>query len=980
MQQVDMDFVQSPRKADCKVQGRRDFTHWISALLLMLAAIAVMFHPVIFSGKTLMIGAAHCSSIMPGGAYTADSKEPVARQFCPDPWAEASQGEAWFYLTGQSYLLKQKPPLWNMYSGCGMPFLANMQTQTFYPPTVLMSIFRTNLGYEVFVLDRLLVAGLCTYFALRMLVSARSAALTGAIAYMFSGYILRNLNMADISVDVVIPALILGVEAVIQRPGILSISLCAAAVASNLFGGMPEISFISLAFSGWYVLVRLLTLNSWRIRVRVFGLIAIAYAAGLLISLPQVLPFLEYMRLSDNLHDPKISGLLSGLEFDQDWRRGLLSYIVPGGWAQKYYASGFYGAELSFLAFLGVSVAGWRLLKKGESHKKSRMMVFFFAVAMALMVLKRFGSPIVQWIGNLPVANMVLYAKYDEILMSLCVAALASYGASRVQKREIKPRTILALAIIFWMFVTILCFLYKGGGMIASFDLPSDMGRSIELAAGALCASVVLCLASYRSRFLRRTLPVLLIVPFMFETYHGYMTQTFYGNQGLVDRLASPYDGAPYINFLKRHADQNSRVMGLDGVLHPNWSGVFNIQDVRYSDALCPSRYNALIASLLPNSGFDYRGRGINGTENSMYDQFRLRRLCDLTSARYLLCIDPLKDHSDLIVSNAQRTSPYSSDDSICYVPSAQIDGVKQPVLFQHPNATAPRAVVGFEATVPNCSALLEFDFVRNPDVACPARRSPIYGVVEVKPIEDSSPPLKFSFSNSESAKLHAVHYSFDLAKFSGKRVWISLESRTEPGSECSWEWVGWKKMRFCERDDAMCIYDREIKIYELPKTIPHAAVFTAAKVVEDTKVLSELQRRSFSPQQCVLFSRSDLSQAEARSLAELSFSEQCRPARISKYESDNLDIELPVITSPSLLLLTDNCFPGWRAIVDGREQRILRGNHCFRAVLLPVGARTVRFEYDPWPFKVGVWLSVLTITVLTLVGLRSWSRRRRGK
>ena len=52
-------------------------------------------------------------------------------------------------------------------------------------------------------------------------------------------------------------------------------------------------------------------------------------------------------------------------------------------------------------------------------------MIVFFAAALLLMLLKRFGSPVIDWIGHLPISEMVLYVKYQEPLIAMCVAMLA---------------------------------------------------------------------------------------------------------------------------------------------------------------------------------------------------------------------------------------------------------------------------------------------------------------------------------------------------------------------------------------------------------------------------------------------------------------------------------------------------------------------------------------------------------------------------
>lgn len=92
--------------------------------------------------------------------------------------------------------------------------------------------------------------------------------------------------------------------------------------------------------------------------------------------------------------------------------------------------------------------------------------------------------------------------------------------------------------------------------------------------------------------------------------------------------------------------------------------------------------------------------------------------------------------------------------------------------------------------------------------------------------------------------------------------------------------------------------------------------------------------------------------------------------AKITSYKNSEVIIETKSEV-PKILMLTDNYYPGWKATVDGRESKILRANYTFRAVPLVAGEHTVRFYYDPWSFKVGVVISVLSMGFLALVTLR---------
>ena len=80
------------------------------------------------------------------------------------------------------------------------------------------------------------------------------------------------------------------------------------------------------------------------------------------------------------------------------------------------------------------------------------MVVVFFAGAATFLIAKRFGSPIVNWIGYLPVLRQVVFDKYDEPSLGFCVAALGAVGLDELAGRRISPKawsaTIVATTVV----------------------------------------------------------------------------------------------------------------------------------------------------------------------------------------------------------------------------------------------------------------------------------------------------------------------------------------------------------------------------------------------------------------------------------------------------------------------------------------------------------------------------------------------------
>lgn len=83
--------------------------------------------------------------------------------------------------------------------------------------------------------------------------------------------------------------------------------------------------------------------------------------------------------------------------------------------------------------------------------------------------------------------------------------------------------------------------------------------------------------------------------------------------------------------------------------------------------------------------------------------------------------------------------------------------------------------------------------------------------------------------------------------------------------------------------------------------------------------------------------------------------------AVITSYTPESITIKT-VRSVPSVLILTDTYYPGWKATVDGNSVNILKANWAFRAVIVPGGTHTVVMTYAPDSVALGKILSIISI------------------
>jgi hypothetical protein len=163
-------------------------------------------------------------------------------------------------------------------------------------------------------------------------------------------------------------------------------------------------------------------------------------------------------------------------------------------------------------------------------------------------------------------------------------------------------------------------------------------------------------------------------------------------------------------------------------------------------------------------------------------------------------------------------------------------------------------------------------------------------------------------------------------------------------------------------------VYESGIDV--LDNEIPYAHIVNQAVIKPLDTVLSFMKSAEFDPMTMVVFEpqyQPVLFSPTGNGAPEGSY-------KILEYNHEN--IRLSVSTNkPSYLILSEIFYPGWKATVDGEETDILQGNFLFRVIPLRKGEHEVHMFFVSWPFRIGMIVSLLTLTVS--LWFIVWSRKR---
>jgi len=173
------------------------------------------------------------------------------------------------------------------------------------------------------------VGGLLMFLFARQFLTALPS-LVAAVTFMLSGYFVIYLGIAHVSVEVLIPGVFLAFELLLRRNSWAAVGGVAAMILLGMAGGMPESLFLMLAFASLYVVCRILFTPLLRSQaLTLLAKFAIAVGLGFALSGFLLLPFLEFLQVSHDVHQPgNVGGLQVGLLADRDYRL-TLQYLLP---------------------------------------------------------------------------------------------------------------------------------------------------------------------------------------------------------------------------------------------------------------------------------------------------------------------------------------------------------------------------------------------------------------------------------------------------------------------------------------------------------------------------------------------------------------------------------------------------------------------------------------------------------------------------
>lgn len=184
-------------------------------------------------------------------------------------------------------------PLWDPLNFCGIPFLAQWNTMTFYPPALFYLIFPLPWSLGVFNLGHLFLGGMGMYFLARRWTGRQLAAAAAGTVFAFNGLMWNALMWPnDMAALGWMPWTVLVVERA-WREGGKTVALAALAAGMQILAGAPEITLLTWIFLGLLWLAQCCRGAVPRLKSLGRLLLAGGLATGL--AAAQLLPFVHLL-------------------------------------------------------------------------------------------------------------------------------------------------------------------------------------------------------------------------------------------------------------------------------------------------------------------------------------------------------------------------------------------------------------------------------------------------------------------------------------------------------------------------------------------------------------------------------------------------------------------------------------------------------------------------------------------------------------
>ena len=199
-------------------------------------------------------------------------------------------------------------PLWNPFTNCGMPFLANFQSGVFYPLNIFFYLLSFVSAYKIYIFVHFLLTFLFMFLLLKDFELPDSACLGGSLIWTFSGTLITRVEFFS----VLGTTIWLPLNFLLLRKSMYSkkyIAFLCITLPIQLLAGHPQEFFYSLLFLIGYTVFYSIDKKSLKPIFIFISVILMAFLLSAIQLLPSIELILNSRRVSIDINQAKIEGM-----------------------------------------------------------------------------------------------------------------------------------------------------------------------------------------------------------------------------------------------------------------------------------------------------------------------------------------------------------------------------------------------------------------------------------------------------------------------------------------------------------------------------------------------------------------------------------------------------------------------------------------------------------------------------------------------
>ena len=514
--------------------------------------------------------------------------------FEPDP---IKQMIPWTYLAW-TQVHHGALPLWNPYSGLGVPLAFNWQSAVFSVPSLIGYAVPVRDAYTAGVVATLIIAGTGGYVLGRVLRLGLLGALTVMAVFELSGPLVAWSGYPQAQV-MAWGGWIFAAALLILRGErrLLSVSLLGLTTACAVYGGHPEtlIAIMSAALLLFFVLLAFRTLPD-RLKLPRGPLLkpvvdlGMALVLGAALSAPLLLPGAQLVNRSVRSSGGSSSALpvhdLLYLVFSSFDGTPVPGSLPIGG-------AFFYNQTTAYVGIIAVALSILGIFIGVRARRPDAMALAAVGVVLAAVV---FVGPVVTFANQFPILGLVNW--YRALMpLALVIAVLAGMGIDGLVRKEAGPVARIALAGTFALAAILLGTLWvfgRGGGVptFAESLIHHERSSSFVWPLVATVAGLVLSgLLWWRPRWSTPALSVLLGVEVVSLLAAGSVLIASSSSSS-----PSGYPATAAVQQLQRIVGEARLGTGQGGVgcplgILPDANILFGVHQVNMNEPITPKKY-----------------------------------------------------------------------------------------------------------------------------------------------------------------------------------------------------------------------------------------------------------------------------------------------------------------------------------------------------------------------------------------------------